>query len=202
MRRARMAFLEGPSVSLVGLDPEDDAHVEAFRRTRTDALMRETGWYGGALTPGDAREQLESYRDRDQEQRCAIEVQAGEDAPDALVATSGRAVAGWARASIRDDRARRGDVGYYVLPEYQRDGYATEATALLCEYAFDEMNAHKLEAWVLAGNDASARVVETLGFNEEATVRDRMYRGGDYRDSVLYDCTSDEFDATDVLADT
>ena len=55
-----MAFLEAPSVELVPLDPDRDAHVLAYARSRTDSRMRETGAYGGTLTREMARDEIDA----------------------------------------------------------------------------------------------------------------------------------------------
>jgi RimJ/RimL family protein N-acetyltransferase len=176
-----MTFLPGETVALVALDPDDVDHVEALRVSRTDPGMRATGWYGGALTAEQVRDRIREARDREREEaRCAIEV-------------DGETV-GWARVTVRDDRARRADVGYYVLPDHQGGGYATEATGLLTAYAFEELNAHKVEASVQADNPESARVAEANGYRHEATIRDRMFKAGDYVDTEVWGILRGEFE--------
>lgn len=40
----------------------------------------------------------------------------------------------------------------------------------------------RLEAWILDGNEPSLRMVESLGFAREGTLRDRYLDGGQWRD--------------------
>lgn len=169
-----MAFLEGDAVELVALDPDDDAHVETFRRSRDDPAMRATGYYGQCLTPDAVREELESRQDPDAlDAHCALRV--------------GREVVGWAAVGMTDRRARVAELAYYVLPEHQGNGYATEAASLLVDYAFDELNAHSVTAAVQAGNDPSERILERLGFEQVGRRRDYIYKEGAYRDVTVWD---------------
>jgi len=168
-----MAFLECDSVALVPLDPDEDAHVEAYRRSRTDPRMRATGAYDrGGLTDGRAREEVREKGEESTAAPCAIRAE-GE-------------VVGWASTAIHDERARVAMLAYYVLPSWQGRGYTSEAARLLADYAFDELNARRLEAHVLADNSASVRVLEPLGFVEEGRKRDAYYKDGEYRDVLVY----------------
>ncbi|MFB6191939.1 MAG: GNAT family N-acetyltransferase [Haloarculaceae archaeon] len=174
-----MAFLEGDAVELVPLDPGTDAHVEAYRRSRVDPRMRATGAYDrGGVTTERAREEVREKGEESTAAPCAIRAE-GE-------------VVGWASTALHDERARAAMLAYYVLPGWQGRGYASEAARLLADYAFDELNARRLEAHVLADNPASVRVLEKLGFLEEGRKRDAYYKDGEYRDAVIYGLLAEE----------
>jgi len=176
-----MAFLEGPSVELVPLDPDRDAHVLAYARSRTDSRMRETGAYGGTLTREMARDEIAADQTTDDPNAlCAVRISSD--------------VVGWAGCRIDDVRAQTASLSYYVLPEEQGNGYATEAASLLVGYAFRELNAHKVEAEVQADAPASERVLEKLGFQQEGVRRDHYFKDGDYRDISLWGALESEFD--------
>ena len=91
-------------------------------------------------------------------------------------------------------RAETASLGYYVLPEEQGNGYATEAASLLVAYAFRELNAHEVEAEVQADNPAGERVLEKLGFRREGVRRDHYFKGCDYRDISLWGALGSDFD--------
>ena len=102
-----------------------------------------------------------------------------------------------------DERAGTATIAYWVLPEHQGEGYCTEATGLLCEYAFAERRLNKLRADVLATNDGSRRVLEKLGFVEEGLLREEKYVYGEYVDVHRYGLLADDWRAateTEVLA--
>lgn len=85
-----------------------------------------------------------------------------------------------------DDVNGRAEMGYWIRPERQGEGYATETARLGRRYAFDERGLHKLQARVLAGNDASRRVLEKVGFEQRAHLRDHYYVDGAYVDAYLF----------------
>jgi RimJ/RimL family protein N-acetyltransferase len=176
-----MGFLVGDQIELSPLDPEDDTHSTVYARSRTDPTMRSTGAYGRALTQGQARDQLEDRRNSDDPNAlCAIQVD--------------DEVVGWVGTHLPDARARVAHVRYYVLPEYQSQGYASEAARLLVAYVFNELNAHSVRAEVQADNPASERVLEKLGFQQEGRKRAAYYKEGEYKDIAIWSVFEDEFD--------
>lgn len=85
-----------------------------------------------------------------------------------------------------DDTAGRGEIGYWIAPEEQGDGYATEAADLGLRYAFDERGFNKVVARVFEGNTASRHVLEKLGFEEEGYLRQHYYVDGEFVDTRLF----------------
>ena len=85
-----------------------------------------------------------------------------------------------------------GELGYFVDPDAQGQGYATSAVGLLVDYAFDQRRLEKLSADALATNPASQRVLEKNGFVEEGRFRDHGFVGGERVDVVRYGLLADE----------
>lgn len=77
---------------------------------------------------------------------------------------------------------------FYVIGD--RDcwghGLATEAVILLLNYAFLELNLHKIKALALAPNAASNRILQKLGFSLEGTFKEESYIDGKYYDLKRY----------------
>lgn len=63
------------------------------------------------------------------------------------------------------------DVGYSLLPEFWSRGFALEAARAVKTYARETLGLRKLVAIVAPGNDASARLLEKLGFAFERMIR-------------------------------
>ena len=63
---------------------------------------------------------------------------------------------------------RRFEIGYWVTKSAQGRGYATEGTNALIRYAFGALKARRVDIVHAAGNEASRRVIEKLGFIPEA----------------------------------
>jgi len=80
----------------------------------------------------------------------------------------------------------RGELGYWVADGHRGEGHATAAARLLVEYAVAEQRLRKLTARVFEGNEASERVLEKVGFEEEGLLRDHYYIDGEWLDATLY----------------
>jgi [ribosomal protein S5]-alanine N-acetyltransferase len=63
------------------------------------------------------------------------------------------------------------ELGYIFNPKYQRQGYASEASAVLVEYAFSEYHAHRIMARCNPENVASWKLLEKTGFRREGHFR-------------------------------
>lgn len=82
---------------------------------------------------------------------------------------------------------------YWAAPDQQGNGYITEATELLLDYAFGERGLHKVWAAAIESNEASQAVLEGLGFEQEGHYRKELYHDGEYVDSYRYAVLADEW---------
>ena len=71
--------------------------------------------------------------------------------------------------------------------------YAAEAIVLFLNFAFGELNLHRIEAETLAYNRNVLRAIEKMGFRCEGTKRECIYRAGRYVDSYCYGLLQSEF---------
>lgn len=95
-------------------------------------------------------------------------------------------------------QANRCEVGYNLLPEYWRNGYASEIVKGIIKYAYEEMNYERIEALALEVNKASCRVLEKSGFTREGLLRNFNKCETGYRNVVYYGMISSDYD-TDKL---
>jgi RimJ/RimL family protein N-acetyltransferase len=65
--------------------------------------------------------------------------------------------------SLADDEPGVVKIGYTMSPEFQGNGYATEAVAALVAYAFEKLGADVVRAYASAENVPSVRVAEKVG---------------------------------------
>jgi RimJ/RimL family protein N-acetyltransferase len=101
---------------------------------------------------------------------------------------TGRAVV-WCGLHDIDWQARQCDTGYWVRKSAQRRGLATEAANAMVRYAFGALGMHRVGLTHSAGNEASRRIAEKLGFAPEGIQRAaNLLPGGKFADRHCYGC--------------
>ncbi|WP_433393964.1 GNAT family N-acetyltransferase [Micromonospora sp. KLBMP9576] len=85
-----------------------------------------------------------------------------------------------------------GYVGYWVDSRVAGRGVMPTALALAVDHAFDVAGLHRVEVNIRPENRPSRRVVEKLGFREEAYHVRYMHIDGAWRDHIGYAMTSEE----------
>ena len=78
------------------------------------------------------------------------------------------------------------ELGYWLMPEFWNRGVMEECLVPIIERGFGAMAVHRVEAVVEAGNVASCRVLERLGFVHEGTRRECRLRRGRYSSLECY----------------
>lgn len=94
-----------------------------------------------------------------------------------------------------DLEASNAELAYVVDPDEAGNGYATEAADLCLTHAFDGLGIHKVYARSRAGNNASHRVLEKLGFQQEGVFRSHYFSFGDYKDEHRFGLLASEWQA-------
>lgn len=77
-------------------------------------------------------------------------------------------------------------VGYSIDLEYQGQGYMKEALNLVVEYAFVDMELHRIEASTLVDNLRSQGVLKGCGFKELGVNEKYLYINGEWRDHISF----------------
>lgn len=88
----------------------------------------------------------------------------------------------WSRAH------RRAEIGYDLSPQFWKHGYMGEAVEAMLDHGFGAMGLRRIEAIVAPANTASAALLQRLGFQHEAVLRDYYYRDGAFFDHYLFAC--------------
>jgi RimJ/RimL family protein N-acetyltransferase len=70
--------------------------------------------------------------------------------------------------------------------EQRGQGYGYEAMSLLLDFAFRELNLHRVQLTVFSYNSAAIGLYEKLGFTREGTYREFLERDGQRHDMLLY----------------
>jgi len=95
----------------------------------------------------------------------------------------------------KDGNDFEGDIGYELNPEHWRRGYATEAARAMVDYGFRELGLHRVSAWCIADNAASARVLEKAGLRLEGRLRENEHFKDRYWDTLLFGLLEEEWRA-------
>lgn len=81
---------------------------------------------------------------------------------------------------------KKGEIGFWLLPEYWGKGIITEAMPPVCEYAFKQMDLHRIEAFVESENRDSKKVLQKFGFVHEGCMRDCEVKNGKFISLDIY----------------
>jgi RimJ/RimL family protein N-acetyltransferase len=85
------------------------------------------------------------------------------------------------------------EMGIWLHPDKQNQGFGTKACELIIDYAFSELRYNKIFNRVYEGNKASQRLWEKLGFKQEGTLRNQIYTDGEFKDAYLYGLLREEW---------
>lgn len=66
-----------------------------------------------------------------------------------------------------------------------RKGYGSESMALRTEYAFRQLNLHKLKSGAIMDNEPSKRALQKAGYQQVGVEREESWRDGGWRDHWL-----------------
>lgn len=102
-----------------------------------------------------------------------------------------RAVIGFARLGLAGVRAAK--LGFAIRHSEWGHGYATDAARALIAFGFGQLELHRISAAAGPENSASIAVIKRLGMTYEGRIRDHVYTGGAWRDSLLYSLLADEW---------
>lgn len=88
---------------------------------------------------------------------------------------------------------RKAELAYWIGVPYWNKGYCTEASKLLIDFGFNELNLNKIFALSLVSNTGSYKVMEKLGMTYEGTRRQEVIKDGIAKDLVSYSILRDEW---------
>ncbi|HUR14655.1 MAG TPA: GNAT family protein [Mycobacteriales bacterium] len=87
---------------------------------------------------------------------------------------------------------RSGAIGYWVASDVAGRGVTPTAVALAGDHCFGALGLHRLEVNIRPENTPSLRVVQKLGFRQEAQHERYLYIDGAWRDHLSFALTSEE----------
>jgi RimJ/RimL family protein N-acetyltransferase len=181
LRISLAAMSDSPQVSLRGFQIADAAAVQRWfnNREATATLMEQRAEFGRDDAEGwVARAMDDSGEDR----KYAILVE-GHAEPVGFTALYGLF------------RQTAPELGALIGDDVRGVGVGRRAEALTIAKAFDEFGAHRVYGRIPAYNEAAKRVVTSLGWKHEGTMRGHLLRDGEPADCEVWGVLPDEFRA-------
>lgn len=183
-----MTVLRGRNVELRPLVPSDFAAYAEVRRRNAEWL---TPWEPARLTnqpdPAHSREAFAARCSARQRER-----QLGTGHGFGIF-SSGQLCGEINLSSIQRGAFQSGYVGYWVDSAQAGRGLCPEAVVVLCRFAFEDLDLHRLQISIIPRNHASRRVVEKLELRSEGIARAYLQINGRWEDHVRYAITVEEW---------
>ncbi|HEY6435089.1 MAG TPA: GNAT family N-acetyltransferase [Ignavibacteriaceae bacterium] len=85
-----------------------------------------------------------------------------------------------------DKEANKAELGYGFLPGNWGKGFGTEAVNILTDFGLNELQLHKLYAYVDPENKGSVRLLEKFGYKREGLFKDHDFAQNKYFDTAVY----------------
>ncbi len=94
------------------------------------------------------------------------------------------ALAGSVEVRVKDDGI--GDLSWALYSGHRGRGYGVRAVAMLVDYAFEELDLTRVEAYVNVANERAKRLATRAGLRREGVLRGRETLSGERHDSVVF----------------
>jgi RimJ/RimL family protein N-acetyltransferase len=78
------------------------------------------------------------------------------------------------------------NMGIWIVPAHRGKGHGTDAQRLGAAYLFEHTMLERVEASTESENGAEQRSLERAGFTREGVLRRACFRGGEWRDMVMF----------------
>lgn len=175
--------LEG---TYVALEPLMHSHVEALQSAVRDGELWQL-WYASVPSP----DEMARYVD------TAIKASINGDMAFAVRSLSTQQIVGTTRFYNVEPAHKRGLIGYtWYAKSAQGTAINTEAKYLLMQYWFEVKQANAVEFRTHLFNEASRRVIESLGAKQDGILRShQILKDGSIRDTVVYSIIASEWPA-------
>lgn len=165
------------AVAPLHLRPFEEPDLVLLVRYATDPSFSSPFQWRGYQSPEESR------------RRWAEDAFLGRDPHQLVAADPEGAALGWVMWRDPHPFGRGGlvwEIGVVLAPEARGRGVGTAAQRRLVEHLFETTTVHRLCANVEVDNIAEQRCLERCGFHQEGLLREAGFRGGRWRDVVVY----------------
>lgn len=91
------------------------------------------------------------------------------------------------------EREKRAEVGYVIAPSFHRRGFAPEALEKVMEYGFLTLGLSKLSGRFMEENEASRKILERFGFQNDTTKNESIYKRGKKQKILTFSLTKEQY---------
>lgn len=81
---------------------------------------------------------------------------------------------------------RSAELGVLIDPDQQKNGYAADALKILIKFLFKSFGLNKVYAHTSEKNKATVKLLNSLNFNQDGTLRDHYFLNGEFRNGLLF----------------
>lgn len=172
---------DAPRVRLRGFEPADAYAVHR--------------WFNNRAATATLMDQRDEFSEQDARSWVARAIDdSGEDRKYAIVVDGYSEPVGFT-ALYGLFRQTAPELGALIGDDVRGKGVGRRAEALTIAKAFDEFGAHRVYGRIPAYNEAAKRVVTSLGWSYEGTLRSHLSRNGELADCEVWGVLPDEFRA-------
>lgn len=96
-------------------------------------------------------------------------------------------------SNVRRGIVQSASFGYWIGAPYAGQGYMSDALKAALEFAFTQLELHRMEAACIPSNKASRRVLEKSGFRHEGMAHKYLKINGIWQDHEIFGLLQEEF---------
>lgn len=171
-------FLEGEKVDLRTVEEED---IEFLRNGVNHPEVRV---YMGNKRPQNLETEKEFFENVIQD----------DDSQHLLICSKEGEKAGIVSLIREGDRPEnQAQIGLWIHPDHHRKGFGTEASKMMTNYGFRQLDYHRIFARAYEENQASQKIWERIGYEKEGALRDHTYTKGNYRNVIYFGAIQGEW---------
>lgn len=88
-----------------------------------------------------------------------------------------------------------------IDPTERRQSYAEEAVKILLNYAFQELNLHRVYLLVFPHNEPTRSLAKRMGFTQEGVLRQAVFREGKFHNKIMLGLLREEWQSNQAGAE-
>ena len=85
-----------------------------------------------------------------------------------------------------DKKNKKAEIGFWLLPDFWNKGFMKEAFPLICNFAYNSLNLHRIEGFVDSRNITCKKAIEKMGFIFEGSMRDCEIKDNQFLSVDIY----------------